>query len=151
MRKLFVVVMSVISIFSFCTASLSQSLAGKKVLFVDSYHEGYAWGDGIISGIKTVLEGSGVELKIFRMDTKRNGEKAFKESAALKAKAEIEDFKPDVVIAGDDNASKYLVVPYYKDASLPFIFCGVNWDATGYGFPFKNVTGMLETGHQPFI
>ncbi|HHO76243.1 MAG TPA: hypothetical protein ENN05_07415 [Deltaproteobacteria bacterium] len=45
----------------------------KKILFVDSYHEGYAWSDGIAAGIKEILSGTGVELNIFHMDTKRNG------------------------------------------------------------------------------
>jgi ABC-type uncharacterized transport system substrate-binding protein len=56
----------------------------------------------------------------------------------------IQEFKPDVVIASDDNASKYLVMPYYRDAELPFVFCGVNWDASIYGYPYRNATGMVE-------
>jgi ABC-type uncharacterized transport system substrate-binding protein len=48
------------------------------------------------------------------------------------------------VIAADDNAAKYLIAALYKDAPLPFVFCGVNWDASGYGLPCKNVTGMVE-------
>jgi ABC-type uncharacterized transport system substrate-binding protein len=56
----------------------------------------------------------------------------------------IKSFRPDVVIASDDNASKYIIVPYFKNADLPFIFCGVNNDASKYGFPFRNVTGMVE-------
>jgi len=64
-------------------------------------------------------------------------------------KAVIEDFKPDVVIASDDNASKFLIVPYYKEGYLPFVFCGLNWDASGYGFPASNVTGMLEVTPVP--
>jgi hypothetical protein len=83
------------------------------------------------------LKESGIELKVFRMDTKRNADEAFKKDAALKAKAEIEAFKPDVVIASDDNASKFLIEPYYKNASLPFVFCGVNWDEKCTGFPVK--------------
>lgn len=122
----------------------AQNYQGKKILFIDSYHEGYGWSDGITIGVQTALQDSGAELKILRMDTKRNGSDDFKKAAALKAKAVIEEFKPDVVIAADDNASKYLIVPYYKDSDLPFVFCGVNWDASGYGFPAKNVTGMLE-------
>jgi hypothetical protein len=132
--------------------------AGKKVLFIDSYHEGYAWSDGITEGVKSVLvpkimkevaaeetkATTGIELKILRMDTKRNDAEEFKQMAAIKAKAEIESFKPDVVIACDDNASKYLVAPFYKDADLPFVFCGVNWDVSAYGYPYKNVTGMIE-------
>jgi ABC-type uncharacterized transport system substrate-binding protein len=149
MRKLLVTVMSLAFVLSICTPSFATALAGKKVLFIDSYHEGYAWSDGITTGIKTTLEGTGAELKILRMDTKRNGDDAFKKAAALKAKAEIEAFKPDVVIASDDNASKYLIEPYYKNASLPFVFCGVNWDEKVYGFPCKNVTGMVEVTPLP--
>ena len=117
---------------------------GQRVLFIDSYHAGYAWSDGITAGIQQTLANSGVELKIHRMDTKRNGSEEFKKEAALKAKAVIEQFKPDVVIAADDNAQKYLVVPYYRDSDLPVVFAGVNWDASPYGYPASNVTGMVE-------
>jgi ABC-type uncharacterized transport system substrate-binding protein len=129
-----------------CSSSLalSKSYHGKKVLYVDSYHQGYAWSDGITRGVKSTLEGTGVQLKIIRMDTKRNKDDGFKKQAALQAKAVIEEFRPDVVIASDDNASKFLIMPYFKDAKLPFVFCGVNWDAAVYGFPYKNVTGMVE-------
>ena len=54
-----------------------------------------------------------------------------------------------MVIAADDNASKYLVAEYYKNASLPFVFCGVNWDAAVYGYPYNNVTGMVEVTPVP--
>jgi ABC-type uncharacterized transport system substrate-binding protein len=128
---------------------MATSHAGKKILFVDSYHEGYAWSDGITAGIKSALDGTGAELKVFRMDTKRNTDEEFKKNAAQKAKSLIEQYNPDIVIAADDNASKYLIVPFYKDASLPFVFCGVNWDASGYGFPAKNVTGMVEVTPVP--
>jgi len=124
---------------------VSQSdYAGKKILYVDSYHQGYAWSDGIESGVREILDESGTELKIIRLDTKRNPDEAFGKAAGTDAKSEIEAFNPDVVIACDDNAQKYLVVPYFKEDSLPFVFCGVNWDATVYGYPTNNVTGMVE-------
>jgi ABC-type uncharacterized transport system substrate-binding protein len=134
-----------------CVSSLGAAadLKGKKVLFIDSYHEGYDWSDGITKGVKQVLDGKGIELKIVRMDTKRNGDEEFKKQAGEKAKAAIDEFKPDVVIAADDNASKYVIVQYYKDSALPFVFCGVNWDAAVYGFPWKNVTGMVEVSPIP--
>jgi ABC-type uncharacterized transport system substrate-binding protein len=117
----------------------------KKILYVDSYHEEYTWSADITRGIKSVLDArKDVELKIFRMDTKRNQTEEFKKAAALKAKELIDSWQPDVVIASDDNASKYLIAPYYKGKDLPFVFCGLNWDASVYGFPAKNVTGMVE-------
>jgi hypothetical protein len=116
----------------------------KKILWINSYHEGYPWSDGIEAGLHEVLDGTGVELKIVQMDTKRNPDEAFGQSAGMKAKAEIEAFQPDVVIASDDNAQKYLIVPYLKGTQVPVIFNGVNWDASAYGFPTSNVTGMIE-------
>ncbi len=125
------------------TAS-TPDYSGKKILFVSSYHEGYEWSDGIEKGLQDVLDGTGVEIRFVRMDTKRNPEEDFAKAAGDSALAEIEAFQPDVVIACDDNAQKYLVVPYLKDTSLPVVFCGVNWDASIYGFPTSNVTGMVE-------
>lgn len=125
--------------------SQSQSdYAGKKILFVNSYHEGYEWSDGIEAGLTEELAGTGIELKMVRMDTKRNPGDEFGTQAAEKAKTEIEAFKPDVIIAADDNAQKYLIVPYFKDSGLPVVFSGVNWDASIYGYPASNITGMVE-------
>lgn len=127
------------------TQNIQQSpYDGKKILYVDSYHEGYEWSDGISSGIKRVLDGTGVELKVIRMDTKRNDSDQFGIQAGLIAKSVIEDFRPDVVIVSDDPAFKYLVKPYYKDAGLPFVSCAVNWDISIYGAPYNNTAVMLE-------
>ncbi len=128
---------------SFLLIASSQAMTKNRVLFIDSYHEGYGWSDGVTEGVKNIL-GNKVELKIIRMDTKRNTDEQFKTQAAMKAKSVIESFRPDVVIASDDNASKYLIAPYYRGKNLPVVFCGVNWDASVYGFPATNVTGMIE-------
>ncbi|MCX9013112.1 MAG: ABC transporter substrate binding protein, partial [Candidatus Methanoperedens sp.] len=58
-------------------------------------------------------------------------------------------FKPDVVIASDDPAFKYVIMPYYRDATLPFVFCGINWDVSIYGGPYKNTAGMIEVSLTP--
>jgi len=139
-----VVVLMTLVMFAFATPLLAKTLAGKKILFINSYHAGYTFSDGEVKGAKDALSGTGVDLKVIEMDTKRNGSEEFAKKAALKVKEEIEKWKPDVVIAADDAASKYLVMPYYKNASLPFVFCGVNWDASVYGYPYSNVTGMEE-------
>lgn len=122
----------------------ASPVAGKKILWVDSYHQTYEWTAGIEQGIRRRLQNSGVELRIVRMDSKRRSSEGEIRGAALRAKAEITNFQPDVVIASDDNAVKYLVVPYLKNADLPVVFSGVNWDASLYGLPARNVTGMIE-------
>jgi len=122
----------------------THSWGGKKILWVDSYHAGYEWSSGIEKGLRHALYGSGVELKIFHMDTKRHLEEDFHRRAGRRARKVIEEFRPDVVIASDDNAQRFLVVPYLKDTALPVIFCGVNEDLVNYGYPCHNVTGMIE-------
>lgn len=115
-----------------------------RILFIDSYHEGYTWSDGVTEGILQILEHQAVELKIHHMDSKRNRDEAFIIAAAKKARQVIDEFKPDVVIACDDNAAKYLIAPFYKTSDLPIVFCGINRDAKTYGFPTRNITGMIE-------
>ena len=119
------------------------SVPVKRCLFVSSYHQGYAWSDGVERGLRSVLEGR-CEIKQFDMDTKRHKSPEAIRESALRAKALIESWDPDIVITADDNAAKYLIQPYYKDHPLPFVFCAVNWTAQEYGFPYSNVTGMIE-------
>ncbi len=122
---------------------------GKRILYIDSYHTGYEWSDGVADGIEGVLESTGVDYREFEMDTKNNPSESFKNDAAAAAKAEIEEFDPDVVITSDDNAFKYIVNEYYRDAALPFVFCGVNWDVSVYDGPYTNTAGMVEVALVP--
>ncbi len=117
----------------------------KKILWIDSYHQGYE--GSYEASIRETLEGDDVELEIIHMDTKRNPGDEFGEEAAKTVMAKLEAFQPDVVIASDDNAQKYVVVPYLKDTELPIVFAGVNWDSSGYGYPADNITGIEEVMH----
>ncbi len=131
-------------VFIVVSSVLAQKYSGQKVLYIDSYHQGYEWSDGITKGVEDVLKGTGVILKIHRMDTKRNPSEEFKQQAGLEAKKVIEALKPDVVIVSDDIAARYVLKAYYRDAKIPFVFCGINWDASVYGLPYTNATGMVE-------
>ncbi len=133
-----------------CSGLCAEVYAGMhshKVVWVDSYHKGYAWSDGVERGIRKGLAGKNIELVIHRMDTKRKSCDNYCQQAGLQAKKVLDQIKPDLVIATDDNAQKFLVVPYLKDTDLPVVFSGVNWDAEEYGYPSKNITGMVEIDH----
>jgi ABC-type uncharacterized transport system substrate-binding protein len=139
-----IIILSIVLLMPKIADSQVKKYAGKKILYVNSYHKGYYWSDGEQEGAEKALAGSGVELKIVYMDTKNNPSEDFSKEAGLKVKNLIDEFKPDVLIVADDNAFKYVVMPYYRDAHLPVVFCGINWDASIYGVPYKNTTGMLE-------
>jgi len=125
--------------------SAAQAASPPRCLYVSSYHAGYEWNDGIERGMDAVLQGK-CEVKKFYLDGKRHLDSDFAKAKALEAKELIDTWKPDVVIAADDNASKYLIMPYFKDAAVPVVFCGLNWTAEPYGYPYRNATGMIEVG-----
>jgi ABC-type uncharacterized transport system substrate-binding protein len=78
------------------------------------------------------------------MDAKRLKDPKDLEQKALEAKALIAAWQPDIVLTADDEAAKYLIMKFYKDHSIPFVFCGINWTVEEYGFPYRNATGMVE-------
>ena len=61
---------------TFNTAN-AYECAEKKVLYVNSYHKGYAGSDPITDGVRSVLDEHGVEHTTIYMDTKRNPSPAF--------------------------------------------------------------------------
>lgn len=125
------------------TADTGQAYAGKKIVWVDSYHTEYEWSAEIEAGVRSALDGTGADLEVIRLDTKTNPSEEFGWQAGKDANAAIEAFNPDVVIACDDNAQKYLVMPFLNGTDMPVVFCGVNWDASRYDFS-SNVTGVVE-------
>ena len=127
-----------------------------RILYINSYNPDYPWSSQIMDGIfssynlpwteegEVTSEESPVILKVHHMKTLVDHSPEHLKTAVEKARSVISSWKPDVVIASDDNASKYLVSPYYRNKDLPFVFCGINWDAETYGFPTENITGMVE-------
>ncbi len=113
-----------------------------KVLVVMSYEETYPWVEEIREGIESLLADSS-HIKYFYMNTKTDwkaGPQRAKEAYEL-----YKTFKPDGVIAADDDAQSMFVVPYLKEiVKTPVMFCGVNAEANKYGYPAANVSGVLE-------
>ncbi|MEJ2037354.1 MAG: ABC transporter substrate binding protein [Desulfosarcinaceae bacterium] len=137
---------------------LSQDLPEqqrKKVLLLHSYNPEYIWvehlNQGIVKGLaeERYFDGRNTAIKYFYMDTKRKADEGWKRHIAGEAVETIRRMNPDVVIATDDNAQKY-VVRHFKDSKIPFVFAGVNADPANYGYldtmgkPGHNVTGSIE-------
>lgn len=115
------------------------------VLVVMSYSDQMLWEQEVRKGIETSLSDT-CDLHFFYMNTK-----ADLQGGPLKAKqayALLERYRPQGIIAVDDNAQSLFVVPYLKDkVSTPVMFCGVNAKPGKYGYPASNVSGILERYH----
>ncbi len=120
--------------------------AKSRILYVNSYDEGYGWSDGIEKGLHMALTDGNVpfELEILRMDTKRNEDNDYYLQAGEAVKNKVIQWKPDILLGSDDNFIRFAVVPYRLYDTVPLIFSGVNWDASAYNLPHDRVTGMLE-------
>lgn len=122
-----------------------------KCLFLNSYHKGYDWSDGVEAAVYENLKGV-CEVTSFYLNAKKEPQKESVKAKALEAKSLIEQLQPRVVIGSDDNVSDEIIVPFFKDAKTPFVFCGINWNTKKHGYPFSNATGMVEvTPVQPLI
>jgi ABC-type uncharacterized transport system substrate-binding protein len=138
-NQIFPLVICLLLLFSACQKQ------PKRVFYVNSYHQGYPPSDEVFAAIQHTFDSvQGIHLESFFLDSKRNpSPEKIQENVTL-ALEQIQKFKPDLIIASDDDAVKYLVVPHFKGKEIPVVFCGVNWSAEQYGLPTENVTGMLE-------
>ncbi|MBU0992363.1 MAG: ABC transporter substrate-binding protein [Proteobacteria bacterium] len=113
-----------------------------KVLVVMSYEKSYPWVVEIKAGIDSFLKAE-CQIQYFYMNTKTdfvNGPQKGRQAYDLYL-----TYHPDGVIVADDDAQAMFVVPYLKDkVNTPVIFCGVNMAPDVYGYPAKNVSGIIE-------
>lgn len=132
-----------------CLHALAVDAYGqKKVLVVHSYHAGFEWVDHINQGIEKAMPAEQYQITTIYMDTKRQTSEAWKSQAGLQAFKAVKTVAPDIIIAADDNAQKHFAMTQSKlPNSPPIVFCGVNAPPSEYGYPNKNVTGILERPH----
>jgi ABC-type uncharacterized transport system substrate-binding protein len=131
--------------------NLQAAESARKILHVDSYHQGNEWNDRILAALQSTFKDKNVELRVVYLDAKRRSSDAEIRASAQNAKNIIHEFKPDVVTISDDPAAQYLVMDHLRDTEIPVLFCGLNWDASVYGLPYRNTSGMVEVSPIPQI
>jgi len=132
-------------LFCFIVVLISINVAKPRILVLQSYHPSFSWTAGIDQGIKNILDKHLFNVRWHYMDTKRHPSESYKQRAGETARQMIKSWKPDVIIAIDDNAQQYVARYYINQLPLQIVFAGVNKTAESYGYrQANNVTGMLE-------
>ena len=138
--NLLILLLSTSAILSSC----SNERQKKKIVYINSYHQGHPSSDEIQQGFMDNMPKDSFEIHNWYMDTKRNSSDEYIEKKAAQLLDSIDKIKPDLLVISDDNAVKYIAEPNLDQLSMPIIYCGVNWSADNYKLPEYQVTGILE-------
>ncbi len=121
------------------------NLGKPRVLVLHSYALDFSWVADINEGIQRVLEKKPYSIRWHYMDTKRHPSEEYKDKAGVTARSVIKSWKPDIVLAIDDNAQKYAAAYFINDPNIKIVFTGVNATVKTYGYhKALNATGILE-------
>jgi ABC transporter substrate binding protein len=130
-----------------CAAFLAWWNASKpRILILQSYDPEYVWSRELDVGIRRVLEGkAGYSIRHHYMDTKRHASRDFLIRAGINARRVVDEWRPDLVIAVDDDAQEYVMKNYVDHPGIRIVFAGLNGEITPYGYDrARNATGILE-------
>ncbi|WP_010298538.1 ABC transporter substrate-binding protein [Candidatus Odyssella thessalonicensis] len=135
-----------IFILGFISTAVIYNVHKPIVLVLHSYNADYSWTRDVNEGIKKVLVSTGYyNVRWHYMDTKNNPSDAHKSRAGLIARRVIDEIKPNIILAVDDDAQEYISKYYVDNPQIKIIFSGVNATPEAYGFESaQNVTGILE-------
>jgi ABC-type uncharacterized transport system substrate-binding protein len=144
-----------------------------RILIVSSYHREYLWSQDTAAGVNAALLEAGwldnaeqasrlrsedevrssrARIRKLWMDTKRANARAQIAAQVSRIVANIDDFRPHVLLLGDDNATNY-IGRNYLDSRIPVVFWGVNGNPKKYDLidsvqrPGHNVTGVYQAGY----
>ncbi|WP_462270420.1 hybrid sensor histidine kinase/response regulator [Desulfobacter sp.] len=133
-----------------CCAGAQDSVGrrSQRILYLNSYNNGYAWSDNILEGIRSVLpvESQSLNFQMEYLDAKRYENEQMQTVLFnyFKAKFVREGF--DVIITSDNNAMDFALK--YRSrlfAGVPIVFCGVNNYTSSMIAGQPAITGIAET------
>jgi len=128
-------------------AGVVQAQPARKVLVLDSFHQGFSWSDEIVEAIRSELGGSSLDVDLFfeYMDTKRcNPDRAFGYLREL-YKSKYSGVQLDLIICSYNNSFAFLL-QYGKELfpNVPVVFCGVDKFKDSMLEGRDSITGILQ-------
>jgi hypothetical protein len=117
-----------------------------RVLILHSYDDTYSWTRDVNVGLERILgKKNNWDIRHYDMDTKRHPWMAYKFKMGIAARRMIDDWKPTVIIAIDDDAQQFVGRYYVNHPTIKLVFSGVNLPPSTYDYVgASNVTGVME-------
>lgn len=117
------------------------------ILYINSYHPGYSWGDGIEQGLRDSLKASGKEfrLSIEYLDSRHYSAVDWQDRLGNVIMQKYDHFPQDLVIVSDNAAFDFATKNReHFFPNTPLVFCGYNNFRPELIAGLKNVTGVNE-------
>jgi ABC-type uncharacterized transport system substrate-binding protein len=145
----------------------------KRIFIVSSYDREYLWSRSTQRGVnaamlqhgyldreeqglrlleKDAVESTRAVVQKTWMDTKRRNTRAELAAATDRIMGELREFRPDLVLLGDDNAANF-IGNQLLGSKIPVVFWGINGLPLKYGLiqnldaPGSNITGVWQSGY----
>lgn len=121
---------SVILLWASVSAAVATEPSGKKILYLNSYHQGYRWSDDISRAIGHVFQAEKDKPRVFieYLDTKRRQTGVMEAYARQFLRTKYPQDFFDLILCSDDAAFNFLLKTRKElFGSTPIVFCGVNY------------------------
>jgi ABC-type uncharacterized transport system substrate-binding protein len=130
----------------FLILSIFYNIDKPLILILHSYNADYSWTRDVDEGLKKGLVSKGsYSLRWHYMDTKNYPSEDNKVRAGIIARRIIDEIKPNIIIAVDDDAQEYVAKHYIDHPTIKIVFSGINATPEAYGYEeAQNVTGIVE-------
>ena len=140
-------VVSVIFWLGILPYSVAANATSVRVLYINSYHSGYEWSDGIQAGVRDVLDNSrlDIELSIEHIDAVRFDYARIQAPLLRLISAKYRDYRPDIILTSDNYAFNF--IKEYREvlfSEIPVVFSGYNNFTPDITEGMAHVTGVNE-------
>lgn len=146
-KKPIIVILIVINTFFLnIRVSFAEETKKNHILILNSYHKGYAWTDGTLKGIESILKNNDNLIRIEYMDAKTIKDEEYLNILYELYKHKLSKHKFDVIIASDNDAYNFLK-KYHEDLfkDVPIICTGLNSFDDFITNKENRFTGIAET------
>ncbi len=129
--------------FSFIAYQRTHKL---RVFVIQSYHSNMSWVKGLHAGMDQVFKKKRyIDIRQFYMNTKHKHSNAYLKRISREAISAIRQYKPDVIIAFDTHAQKWVASKFINSPKYKIVLAGVTESSDLKRFKAaKNITGVLE-------
>ncbi|KHK00416.1 ABC transporter substrate binding protein [Desulfovibrio sp. TomC] len=131
----------------FVSSCFAVGIPEYRIIFINSYHRGYSWSDGVEEGFRERLGsvGENTDICYEYLDSRRFAYGNQLDPLAQAMKIKYANYRPDLLVVSDNAAFDFAIK--YRETlfpGIPIVFCGYNYFTPDVLQGIGNITGVNE-------